>query len=76
MCSDRAPPPDSSVIEPDNFSDNDSTYPGSLGDASYTTSITSSAMNYAYENGRRYHSYHEGEYVLPNDEQEQDRLDL
>ncbi|EAW13655.1 class I SAM-dependent methyltransferase [Aspergillus clavatus NRRL 1] len=27
-------------------------------------------------NGRRYHSYHEGEYVLPNDEQEQDRLDL
>ncbi|KAJ5656700.1 hypothetical protein N7507_008650 [Penicillium longicatenatum] len=28
------------------------------------------------DNGRRYHSYHEGEYVLPNDEQEQDRLDL
>jgi hypothetical protein len=33
-------------------------------------------MNYTYENGRRYHSFHEGEYVLPNDEQEQDRLDL
>ncbi|RHZ58998.1 hypothetical protein CDV55_104024 [Aspergillus turcosus] len=47
-----------------------------LGDASYTTSITSSALNYTYENGRRYHSFHEGEYVLPNDEQEQDRLDL
>ncbi|CAG7923819.1 unnamed protein product [Penicillium olsonii] len=30
----------------------------------------------SYENGRRYHSYHEGEYVLPNDEREQDRLDL
>ncbi|KAJ5982560.1 hypothetical protein N7451_012660, partial [Penicillium sp. IBT 35674x] len=29
-----------------------------------------------YENGRRYHSYDEGEYILPNDEQEQDRLDL
>ncbi|KAL2855648.1 S-adenosyl-L-methionine-dependent methyltransferase [Aspergillus pseudodeflectus] len=65
-----------SFIEPDDFDDRDSTYQSSLGDASYTTSITSSAMNYTYENGRRYHSYHEGEYVLPNDEQEQDRLDL
>ncbi|KAF9891047.1 hypothetical protein FE257_004982 [Aspergillus nanangensis] len=64
------------IIEPDDFNDNDSTFAGSLGDASYTTSITSSAMNYQYENGRRYHSYHEGEYVLPNDEQEQDRMDL
>ncbi|CBF84602.1 protein llmB [Aspergillus nidulans FGSC A4] len=63
------------LIEPDTFDDQDSTYQSSLGDASYTTSITSSAMNYTY-NGRRYHSYHEGEYVLPNDEQEQDRLDL
>ncbi|OJJ79327.1 class I SAM-dependent methyltransferase [Aspergillus glaucus CBS 516.65] len=65
----------STAIEPDDY-DADSTYEGSLGDASYTTSITSSAMKYTYENGRRYHSYHEGEYVLPNDEQEQDRLDL
>lgn len=49
---------------------------------------------YQIQNGRRYHSYHEGEYVLvhmilstfnlhlrlmfkqPNDEREQDRLDL
>ncbi|PLB48668.1 S-adenosyl-L-methionine-dependent methyltransferase [Aspergillus steynii IBT 23096] len=43
-------------IEPENSADG-----RSLGDASYTTSITSSAMNYQYE---------------PNDEQEQDRLDL
>ncbi|KAJ6079664.1 hypothetical protein N7467_009417 [Penicillium canescens] len=63
-------------IEPDSNSDGDSLYPGSLGEASYTTSITSSALNYQYENGRRYHSFHEGEYILPNDEQEQDRLDL
>ncbi|KAL6237915.1 hypothetical protein BDW75DRAFT_202975 [Aspergillus navahoensis] len=68
-----APP---ELIEPDIFDDQDSTYQSSLGDASYTTSITSSARNYTYENGRRYHSYHEGEYVLPNDEREQDRLDL
>ncbi|KAJ5636495.1 uncharacterized protein N7484_009808 [Penicillium longicatenatum] len=63
----------SGFIEPD-VSDNDSAYFGS--EKSYTQSMTSSALNYQYENGRRYHSYHEGEYVLPNDEQEQDRLDL
>ncbi|KAJ5746383.1 hypothetical protein N7520_011565 [Penicillium odoratum] len=34
----------------------------------------SSASDSAYSD--TYHSYHEGEYVLPNDEQEQDRLDL
>ncbi|THC90341.1 hypothetical protein EYZ11_010194 [Aspergillus tanneri] len=61
---------DPAFIEPEDFDDGDSVYAGSLGDASYTTSITSSAMNY------QYHSYHEGTYLLPNDEQEQDRLDL
>ncbi|KAJ5468457.1 hypothetical protein N7475_006209 [Penicillium sp. IBT 31633x] len=63
-------------IEPDSSSDAESLYTDSLDNASYTTSVTSSALNYQYENGRRYHSYHEGEYVLPNDEREQDRLDL
>ncbi|KAL7274387.1 ATPase [Rhizina undulata] len=38
--------------------------------------LTSIARNYKYENGRRYHGYKEGKYVLPNDEAEQDRLDL
>jgi trans-aconitate methyltransferase len=33
-------------------------------------------MDYQYENGRRYHAYRRGAYVLPNDELEQDRLDL
>ncbi|RAK75356.1 class I SAM-dependent methyltransferase [Aspergillus fijiensis CBS 313.89] len=82
MSADNAPPHeiDDSIIEPDvlagqDFDDNDSTYPDSLDDASYTSSLESSVMNYKY-NGRRYHSYHEGEYFLPNDEQEQDRLDL
>merc|ERR1712098_644308 len=41
-----------------------------------STSITSSIRNYQYENGRRYHALREGEYLLPNDEREQDRLDL
>ncbi|PYH46419.1 uncharacterized protein BP01DRAFT_381476 [Aspergillus saccharolyticus JOP 1030-1] len=52
MCADRTPSPhedDDSIIEPDDFDDNDSTYPDSLDDASYTSSLASSAMNYAYE---------------------------
>jgi len=55
--------------------DGDSAFEGSLG-ASITTSLRSSIRNYVYENGRRYHAYREGEYVLPNDEAEQDRLEL
>ncbi|KAH7174850.1 S-adenosyl-L-methionine-dependent methyltransferase [Fusarium flagelliforme] len=55
--------------------DADSTY-GSDRDSSYTASVTSSIFDYQYENGRRYHAYREGQYVLPNDDQEQQRLDL
>lgn len=56
--------------------DNDSTYGDYSDTSSYTTSLLSEVRDYKYENGRRYHSYREGEYVLPNDEQEQDRQDL
>lgn len=43
-----------------------------------TTSISSSVFAYHYENGRRYTSQRKsGEnYALPNDETEQERLDL
>ncbi|EOD47594.1 putative tam domain methyltransferase protein [Neofusicoccum parvum] len=44
--------------------------------SSASTSITSSVLAYKYENGRRYHAFREGNYPLPNDEREQDRLDL
>lgn len=44
--------------------------------SNYTASLLSDVKNYTYENGRRYHSYREGHYVLPNDDQEQDRQDL
>lgn len=43
---------------------------------SRSTSIASSVLNYKYENGRRYHAYREGTYLLPNDDMEQNRLDL
>ncbi|RMJ22615.1 Methyltransferase [Aspergillus sp. HF37] len=44
--------------------------------ASSTQSLSSSVLNYQYENGRRYHAYREGEYMVPNDDKEQDRMDL
>lgn len=39
-------------------------------------SLASSLTDYEYSNGRRYHAYRAGEYMLPNDETEQDRMDL
>ncbi|KAJ5085467.1 hypothetical protein N7532_010238 [Penicillium argentinense] len=56
----------SSVFEEDYHSDT----------SIYTASLLSDVKDYCYENGRRYHSYREGHYVLPNDEAEQDRQDL
>ncbi|TIC94136.1 Secondary metabolism regulator LAE1 [Colletotrichum higginsianum] len=47
---------------------------GSL--ASSTTSVTSSVLGYRLENGRTYHAYKEGKYLMPNDDREIDRLDL
>jgi SAM-dependent methyltransferase len=49
---------------------------GSDASSSDCTSIASSIRGYRYEYGRRYHAYQAGKYVLPNDEAEQDRLDL
>ncbi|KAL1983201.1 hypothetical protein VTN96DRAFT_375 [Rasamsonia emersonii] len=43
---------------------------------SYTTSLKSSITNYRYENGRRYHAPTDKSYFLPNDDIENDRLDL
>ncbi|KAF2496992.1 S-adenosyl-L-methionine-dependent methyltransferase [Lophium mytilinum] len=39
-------------------------------------SVSASVYDYRYENGRRYHAYSEGKYLVPNDELEKDRLDL
>jgi SAM-dependent methyltransferase len=55
--------------------DTDSTL-GSETSSLRSTSLTSSIYNYIYENGRRYHAYREGRYILPNDEAEQERLDF
>ncbi|EOD49373.1 Methyltransferase type 11 [Neofusicoccum parvum] len=44
--------------------------------SAYSQSLTSSVTAYPIENGRRYHAYKDGAYFMPNDENEQDRLDL
>jgi hypothetical protein len=54
--------------------DADSAYGEDL--ASETASLTSSIMRGKWENNRRYHSYQDGIYMFPEDEQEQDRLDI
>ncbi|KAI5809238.1 S-adenosyl-L-methionine-dependent methyltransferase [Pyronema omphalodes] len=42
-----------------------------------TASLSSSVHQYLFENGRRYHAYYgPDKYLMPTDEQEQDRLDL
>ncbi|KFY49237.1 hypothetical protein V496_10163 [Pseudogymnoascus sp. VKM F-4515 (FW-2607)] len=59
--------------EDDSF-DSDSALGSDAG--SDTTSLTSSVLHYKYENGRTYHAFREGQYIMPNDDKEQDRLDL
>ncbi|RPA77275.1 S-adenosyl-L-methionine-dependent methyltransferase [Ascobolus immersus RN42] len=60
--------------------ESDDTDSSSIGsDFSETTSVSSSVFDYVYENGRRYASQRTGkgtEYLIPNDETEQGRLDL
>jgi hypothetical protein len=40
-----------------------------------TASITTSIYQHEKENGRSYHAFHAGKYVMPNDDGEQDRMD-
>ncbi|OKL59146.1 hypothetical protein UA08_05915 [Talaromyces atroroseus] len=49
-----------------------------LGDelSTSSTSLSSSVLRYEWKHGRRYHSYNAGAYNFPNDEKEQDRLDM
>ncbi|KAL0263082.1 hypothetical protein SLS55_002058 [Diplodia seriata] len=63
-------------IEADDVADEtDSSYDSDLPS---TSSLSSSITDYEYENGRRYHSFKKDSsvYFAPNDEDENDRLDL
>ncbi|CAI0652723.1 unnamed protein product [Colletotrichum noveboracense] len=44
--------------------------------ASSSTSLSASIYDYHFENGRTYHRYKAGKYNFPNDEKENDRMDL
>ncbi|KAH7007181.1 UMTA methyltransferase family protein [Ilyonectria destructans] len=56
--------------------DTESVFNDSEASVSYLASLNSSVLNYKYENGRRYHAFHEGAYLVPNDDEEQERMDL
>ncbi|KAF2137396.1 uncharacterized protein K452DRAFT_110648 [Aplosporella prunicola CBS 121167] len=64
-------------IEVDAGFDGDSAV-GSIDDqlSAFSQSLTSSVTAYPVEHGRRYHAYKDGSYFMPNDETEQDRLDI
>ncbi|KAL9630712.1 MAG: hypothetical protein Q9164_006282 [Protoblastenia rupestris] len=62
--------------DPDLYDGSDSSLGDDDASSRYTASLTSSIERYPVENGRRYHAYKDGSYVLPNDESELDRLDL
>lgn len=44
--------------------------------SNYSWSLVPSMCDCEFKHGRRYHSYHSGAYQFPNDEHEQQRLDL
>ena len=56
--------------------DSDSAYGDGDSIASVTTSLATSIYQFKEEYGRTFHSYKEGQYRFPNDEDELDRLDL
>ncbi|KAF2859032.1 S-adenosyl-L-methionine-dependent methyltransferase [Piedraia hortae CBS 480.64] len=43
---------------------------------SATDSLRSSIFDYEVEHGRSYHAFRRGKYVMPNDEREQERMDI
>ena len=43
---------------------------------SFTTSASPSVTAYPFENGRRYHAFRAGSYLLPNDDEELERLNI
>ncbi|OHE95150.1 methyltransferase domain-containing protein [Colletotrichum orchidophilum] len=73
-------PANTGPLEPDNGdgidSNDDSDSAMGVSVPGSSASMTSSIMRYREENGRTYHAYREGRYVLPNDAVENERLDL
>ncbi|BDD56741.1 hypothetical protein MPDQ_002834 [Monascus purpureus] len=62
------------IDQTETASETDEAYSSEL--QSYATSLSSSIQNYNWEHGRRFHSYREGSYKFPNDEREQERMNM
>ncbi|KAF9769135.1 hypothetical protein IL306_013497 [Fusarium sp. DS 682] len=73
MCTDEDP-----LAVDEHAAEDDTDADSALGDdaGSDTTSLRSSVLRYREENGRTYHAYKDGAYALPNDEIENERLDI
>ncbi|KAF4339727.1 hypothetical protein FBEOM_6377 [Fusarium beomiforme] len=73
MCADEDP-----LTVDEHAHQDDTDADSALGDDSRsdTTSLRSSILRYREENGRTYHAYKDGAYALPNDDIENERLDL
>ncbi|KAF2090021.1 hypothetical protein K490DRAFT_71705 [Saccharata proteae CBS 121410] len=67
-------PAEAHAVEVDDTFENDSAYSDDY--QTFTTSLTSRVTDYKIHHGRRFHAYMEGKYPFPNDETEQNRLDL
>ncbi|KAJ9141697.1 Methyltransferase domain-containing protein [Pleurostoma richardsiae] len=64
------------AVDPDaEFSDVDSSL-GDMDRASSSMSVDSSVYKFVEKFGRTFHKYKEGQYYMPNDEQEQNRLNF
>ncbi|KAM0331503.1 hypothetical protein ACHAQA_003180 [Verticillium albo-atrum] len=66
---------DDPLVAGDN-SDADSSLSALDDDRLSSESLRSSIYNYHQENGRMYHALSKGKYILPNDEDENERLDI
>lgn len=64
------------ILEVDDQEPDEAYATDSDAESAFTASVTSSIRAYRQENGRTYHAYKEGSYLIPNDELENDRLDF
>ena len=68
---------ESQQIEAQDSSDAQSDNDSGFGEGTPSTaSLTSSIFDYEEEHGRSYHAFRRGKYVMPNDEREQERMDI
>jgi len=73
MASPVLPPSDPIDVDPACYAadGDDTSYPRDENSDSGTSSLDSVVISHVFENGRRYHGFRTGRYLLPNDKPEQ-----